>query len=102
MQIEEAIEKLKETAKQCRNSKECWENEDCCDCYVEVEDIFAIDTVLNELEKKDKIIDEIIKEFYQKVHISTRCYLQTSTEECMKYKNCYECIKQYFIEKASE
>ena len=59
MQIEEAIEKLKETAKQCRNSKECWENEDCCDCYVEVEDIFAIETVLNELEKKDKVIDEM-------------------------------------------
>ena len=62
----------------------------------------AIETVLNELEKKDKVIDEIIKEFYQKVHISTRCYLQTSTEECMKYKNCYECIKQYFSEKAQK
>lgn len=62
MQIEEAIEKLKETAKQCRNSKECWENEDCCDCYVEVEDIFAIETVLNELEKQQAEIENLKEE----------------------------------------
>lgn len=52
------------------------------------------------LKEKDKIIDLLIKELYTKAHISTRCYLQTSTEECMKYKNCYECIKKYFEKKA--
>lgn len=62
-------------------------------------DIEAIETVLNLLEKKDKIIDLLIKELYTKAHISTRCYLQTSTKECMKYKNCYECLKKYFENK---
>ena len=32
------------------------------------------------IKKKDKIIDLLIKELYTKAHISTRCYLQTSTE----------------------
>ena len=62
-------------------------------------DIEAIETVLNLLEKKDKIIDLLIKELYTKAHISTGCYLQTSTEECMKYKNCYECLKKHFEDK---
>lgn len=54
-----AIETLKQTSKQCHNSKECWENEDCCDCYVEVEDILAIDTILNLIEKQQKEINEL-------------------------------------------
>lgn len=64
------------------------------------------DIILNLIEKlqeenkeKDKIIDLLIKELYTKAHISTRCYLQTSTEECMKYKNCYECLKKHFENK---
>lgn len=54
-EVEKAIEKLKETSQQCHKSKECWENEACPDCYVEIEDILAIDTVLpyiSELEEK--------------------------------------------------
>lgn len=54
-----AIEKLRNTSKQCHNSKECWENENCPDCYVEVEDIMAIDTVLKILEKQDNRIKEL-------------------------------------------
>lgn len=67
--------------------------------YTLPEYIEAIETVLNELEKKDKVIDLLIKELYTKAHISTGCYLQTSTEECMKYKNCYECLKKHFEDK---
>ena len=55
---------------------------------------------LCEIIEKDKIIDLLIKKLYTKAHISTRCYLQTSTEECMKYKNCYECLKKHFEKKA--
>lgn len=58
-----------------------------------------IDKLQKENEEKDKIIDLLIKELYTKAHISTRCYLQTSTEECMKYKNCYECLKKHFEKK---
>lgn len=45
---------------------------------------------------KEQVIDLIIDEFYKKAKISTRCYLQKSVEKCMKYKNCKDCIKQYF------
>ena len=58
-----------------------------------------IEKLQKENEEKDKIIDLLIKELYTKAHISTRCYLQTSTEECMKYKNCYECLKKHFENK---
>ena len=75
----EAIEKLKETSKQCHNSKECWEKEDCPDCYVEVEDIFAIEIVLKliqtqqaEIEKKDKMIDKIQKEVRDHIGFENR------------------------------
>lgn len=60
----------------------------------------AMTTVLAELEKKDKIIDLIVKEFYKKTHISTKCYLQTSIEECLKHKNCINCLIEYFTNKA--
>ena len=49
-----------------------------------------------EIKKKDKQIDLITDEFYKKAKISIKCYLQESVEECMKYKNCKECLKQYF------
>ena len=67
--------------------------------YLKSRNSVAIESALNLLEKKDKIIDLIVKELYKKAHISTKCYLQKSIEECMKLKNCYECIKQYFERK---
>ena len=51
------------------------------------------------LEKKDEIIVLILKELYKKAHISTKCYLQKSIKECLKHKNCIECLKQYFERK---
>lgn len=56
-------------------------------------------TLEAELKEKDKIIDLIVKEFYKKAHISTKCYLQVSIEECLKKKNCIVCIKEYFEKK---
>lgn len=54
-----------------------------------------------ELEKKNKIIDLIINEFYKRVKISKNCYIQKlrGIEDCLKYKNCKECLKQYFERK---
>ena len=56
-----------------------------------------------ELEKKDKIINLIINEFYKRVKISKNCYIQKTrgVEDCLKYKNCKECLKQYFKQKAT-
>jgi hypothetical protein len=65
-----------------------------------------IDKECSRLERKEvemeKIIDLIIKDLYKQAHISTRCYLQISIEECMKNKNCIECLKQYFINNTKE
>lgn len=49
-----------------------------------------------ENKKKDKIIDLIINEFYKRVKINENCYIQKSKriEDCLKHKNCKECIKQ--------
>lgn len=59
---------------------------------------------VKELEKKDKIIDLIINEFYKRVKISENCYIQKSRgiENCLRHKNCKECLKQYFKEIAEE
>lgn len=32
------IEILEKLVQQCHNSKECWDNEFCSDCYIEVEE----------------------------------------------------------------
>lgn len=68
-----------------------------------------IETVLNmikekdkKIEKKEKQIDLIINEFYKRVKISKNCYIQKlrGIKNCLKYKNCKECLKQYFKELA--
>lgn len=56
---------------------------------------------LSDLVKADKQIALIIDEFYKKAKISTKCYLQKSVEKCLKYKNCKDCIKQYFENKVN-
>ena len=89
-----AIEKLKETSKQCHNSKECWENEDCCDCYVEIEDILAIDTVVNLIEKQEKVIDEMAKNIENEIGISSKF----AFVDLLEFENVEE-IKQYFYRK---
>lgn len=70
------------------------------------EEFKAVDHECSRLERKEvemeKIIDLIIKDLYKQAHISTRCYLQISIEECMKNKNCIECLKQHFKNKAKE
>lgn len=59
MKEEEAIEQLRKTAQQCRNHTECWEEEFCSDCYMEVEDTYAIETVLNLIQKQKKEIKKL-------------------------------------------
>lgn len=61
-------------------------------------------TLNEQLKNKDKIIDLIINEFYKRSKISENCYIQKSKgiEDCLKHKNCKECIKQYFKSKAEK
>lgn len=103
---EEAIEKLRYVNRwyDCNNYYSRYEL-DCIDTVLslikenqtEIEKYKSLyDRALSDLVKAEKQIDLIIDEFYKKAKISTRCYLQKSVEKCMKYKNCKDCIKQYF------
>lgn len=103
---EEAIERLNSFIKV---NKDFFENQG--NMLINKKDIQDIDTVLSMLQeqqeenkKKDKIIDLIINEFYKRVKISENCYIQKSKgiNDCLKYKNCKDCIKQYFERKVEE
>lgn len=103
---EEAIERLNSFIKV---NKDFFENQG--NMLINKKDIQDIDTVLSMLKeqqeenkKKDKIIDLIINEFYKRVKISENCYIQKSKgiNDCLKYKNCKDCIKQYFERKVEE
>lgn len=82
---QEEIEKLKSVEKK---------GDITANCNVEL-----IEELRGEIKKKDRVIDLTIRELYKKAHISTKCYLQTSIEECLEHKNCIECLKQYFERK---
>lgn len=103
---EEAIERLNSFIKV---NKDFFENQG--NMLINKKDIQDIETVLSMLQeqqeenkKKDKIIDLIINEFYKRVKISENCYIQKSKgiNDCLKYKNCKDCIKQYFERKVEE
>ncbi len=58
-EIEKAKEKCNSIVEFCKNNKECQENKICADCYVEIEDISAIRTLLQytkELEQEKESI----------------------------------------------
>lgn len=60
----------------------------------------ARDIVLNELEKKNKIIDAMVKEM-------TDCEFEMQCSECVyecekDYDQLYECNKQYFEQKVKD
>lgn len=53
-----------------------------------------------EIEKKDKIIDEMARELINQFSHYEPCCLEFETE-CKKYKTCEDCIIQYFERKVS-
>lgn len=66
-------------------------------------DSIAIETVLNLLEKKDKIIDEMAT-YIATLDIEEDICEKTKNEHCdkMNFGECEDCIKQYFENKAKE
>lgn len=51
-----------------------------------------------ELKKKDKIIDLMVETLSKQFNNYEPCWLDDEME-CKKYKNCEDCIKQYFERK---
>ena len=49
--IEKAKEKCNTIVNFCENNQECQKNKICFDCYIEIEDIFAIKTLLQYIEQ---------------------------------------------------
>ena len=113
MNIEEAKEILKEM-----NDFNTFQFCEICKCRIEsatdicenknCEYLKAIETVLNELEKKDKVIDLISDELrYQKGmrQDDIFCYDMCENDEgvviCDR-ENCKEHIKEYFYKRAGE
>lgn len=63
-----------------------------------------VKNVLNLLEKKDKIIDEMAEwiEKHTKYYDEDGCYCEVKKEICDKDIECKACIKQYFKNKVEE
>ena len=101
MDIEKAIKNVKEQLKNIKKANECG----LATKGEFNEDIEAIETVLKELEQKDKIIDLIAEELRYQNGMGQDdlfCY-----SICKKYKycdeeTCKERIKQYFERKVKE
>ena len=126
-EIEKSKERCNSIVEFCKNNKECQENNICSDCYIEIEDIRAIETLLQyiqeleisnkeldkennrlekiefERDKANKIIDEmadIIKDY--DIDYSDICKYRF-VRHCEKAPTgCKECIKQYFEKKVEE
>ena len=68
-EIEKAKEKCNTIVNFCKNNTECQKNKICSDCYIEIEDISAIKTLLQYIEQveadnyeSNKIIDEMAEQ----------------------------------------
>ena len=127
MLSKEETEKAKETCNSivnfCNNNKECQENEFCPDCYIEIEDVKAIETLLQyikeleitnaELDKENNRLEKIeferdkankmINEMVEEYEYNARCNLNNFCDEEMRKDKCIQdcriCIKQYFEKK---
>lgn len=82
MNEEEAIKELRNSYElhQCKWAKRC------------------LDIIQEESEKKDKMIDLMAETLSDQFKNYEPCWLDDEMD-CKKYKNCKDCIKQYFERK---
>ena len=102
MNEEEAIENVKKQLEGIKKANECG----LATRGEFNKDIEAIETVLNLLEKKDKIINELEDIFYNyqlcEYELTDCTYRKCEYIADDEIPPCKECIKQYFINKAKE
>lgn len=98
METEKAIEKLKKPKKiDLISIIRQFKREGIENFVITRSDI--VETVLKELEKKDKIIDLTI-DYLANNGVEKDICKDKISKNCNE--NCYECIKQYFEKKANE
>jgi hypothetical protein len=101
-----AIERFKEYIAYCDNNKECKEElKQCFGCTIEYEEIKAMKTILNLIQKQEKVIDEMSgylavirdcpnEDFGANLDCEKRC---NNTDELYE-----ECWKRWFYRKVEE
>ena len=102
MNIEEAKELLQEMRENCIDKGKTYYEDD-----MRVKKALAIETVLADLDKQEKIINAMAKDIYTTdlhENICTKnnicdCYVNEFAREHLA---CIECIKQYYEKKVSE
>lgn len=62
----------------------------------------AIDTVLNLIDKQNKVIDEMIQEYEYNARINVKDFCEECQRKDKCIQDCYTHIKQYFIRKVEE
>ncbi len=61
-EIEKSKERCNSIVEFCKNNKECQENKICSDCYIEIEDISAIGTLLQYVDHLEQYLERISKQ----------------------------------------
>ena len=116
-EIEKAKERCNSIVEFCKNNKECQENKICSDCYIEIEDISAIKTLLQYIDQLEEYLERISKqldnvaldqipigiaELQQKNESAYwKGYIQKQNEAMEICKMC-KYRKQYFEKKVEE
>lgn len=93
--IEEDIKRLEELINNCKNSN-CEKEGMCNDCYIEIEEIRAIENILNEYKKNQNIVDEI-KEIIDEC-IPKKQNIITGKEEYTPNTNANSYLTQRILE----
>lgn len=71
-----------------------------CTAYIEDMPFNEIKAVLLELDKKDKIIDEMIQEYEYNARINVKNFCDEEIRKDKCIQDCTNCIKEYFTNKA--
>jgi uncharacterized lipoprotein YehR (DUF1307 family) len=98
---EEAVEKLKDITNHFKNIKTVVDTMEFNTFSMDICE--AIEKVLNELEKKDKIINAMTEYIdYQTYRDNEECEFQSLNNIKCPDTICTDCIKQYFERKVTE
>ena len=99
---EEERKAIKQCKKCISNRCEKCKHNDNAEVCIAIHDT-SIQTVLNLIETQNKMIELMANNLRILYAQSEPCEMETmQRKECAKYENCFECIIEYFRNKAKE